>query len=52
MEDIDVEETKSNRAALKSAIVELYLAIKIRSADELSEMNEAMLDKERGKLMS
>ena len=38
--------------ALRVAIVELYLAIKIRSADELSDMNEETLEKERAKLMT
>ena len=36
---------------LKGAIVELYLAIKIRSAEELLEVNEHSLESERNKLM-
>ena len=35
---------------LKEAIVELYLAIKIRSLDELNEITETKIDEEKNKL--
>jgi len=41
----------SEGSALKIAIVELYLAIKIRSAEELSDLSESSLEKERQKLL-
>ncbi len=37
--------------SLKEAIVELYLAIKIRSAEELDSVDEKTLKREREKLM-
>ena len=39
-------------SSIKDAIIDLYLAIKIRSTEELDRINEGNLNDEKDKLMS
>jgi hypothetical protein len=52
---VDLENESSNREEetgdIKEAIIDLYLAIKIRSTEELDKINDGNLKTEKEKLM-
>ncbi|TNV81517.1 hypothetical protein FGO68_gene5190 [Halteria grandinella] len=49
---VELNGMKIDMNTLKEAIVDLYLAIKIRSAEELEKVDEKLLHKEREKLLT
>jgi len=50
-EDDSMIEAKENPKNIKEAIIDLYLAIKIRSTEELDRINDGNLQDEKTKLM-
>jgi len=51
---VDLEQESTNREEtgdIKEAIIDLYLAIKIRSTEELDKINDGNLKTEKEKLM-
>ena len=54
---IDIERdssnlSKENTKSIKEAIIDLYLAIKIRSTEELDKINDGNLEDEKDKLLN
>jgi len=49
---VEMDEESTDVRNIKEAIIDLYLAIKIRSTDELDKINDNNLNDEKGKLMS
>jgi transposase-like protein len=48
----ELEEESADVRTIKEAIIDLYLAIKIRSTDELDKINDENLNDEKHKLLT